>query len=384
MVVSEDGSLRAFDGASGAPYWRIKGDAGFGSVAFAPNSRTFATTQRDGAVRLWSIDPIESGPDFGPCSDFVFDEQRGIGALVAGGAIRLIDVRNGRELGAIKTDAKPADSQKLAFSGDGSKLFQVDGDKTLVWTVDDPTSAATIPFAIDLDSIAFDGSTAARFDADRAKLEIWRAGGAGATLPIAVEGNPHFLISAGGARLLVYTMSHEWLVDVASGRTIQDGAIDDYATPRLSSDGARLVVFRGGKVVVADTTTGQEAFSVPVEGSEYNFAVSKDARLAAAVEDGALVVRSVDAEAATRLEGSRIGDGSNWDGFAFSDDSALFAATCNGDANVWRTSTGKRIARLGLGDNGGALEENGVIVRRVPQARRDDRRPCRGRAILPW
>ena len=361
-VVSDDGSLRAFDGASGAPYWRIKSDAGFGSVAFAPNSRTFATTQRDGAVRLWGIDPIESGPDFGPCSDFVFDEQRGVGALVAGGAIRLIDVRNGRELGAIKTDAKPADSQKLAFSGDGSKLFQVDDDKTLVWTVDDPTSAATIPFAIDLDSIAFDGSTAAKFDAVRAKLEIWRAGGVRTTLPIAVDGYPHFLINAGGARLLVYTMSHEWLIDIASGRSIQDGAIDDYATPRLSSDGARLVVFRGGKAVVADTTTGQEAFSVPVEGSEYSFAVSKDARLAAAVEDGALVVRSVDAKAATRLEGSRIDDSSNWDGFAFSDDGALFAATRNGDANVWRTSTGKLVARLGLGDNGGALEENGVIV----------------------
>jgi hypothetical protein len=314
---------------------------------------------------LWTFDPIESGPDFGPCSDFLFNQRRGLGALAVDGAIRLIDVRNGREIGAIKTDVKPEDAEMLAFSGDGSKLFQVNANETLVWDVDNPTTAATIPFAIDLDSISFDGSTVSRYDRDHAKIEIWRIGGADTTLPVDEPGNLQFLISAGGARLLAHSMSHEWLIDVASGRAIQDGAIDEYVDPQLSDDGTRLVAFRGGKAVVMDATTGRETLSIPVEGRAYDFAASEDARFVVTPGDGALVLWSVDAKAARRLDGSSFSEDLRWGGFVFSDDDALVAATNDREMGVWETSTGKLVARLGLSaqaDGGGALEQNGVVV----------------------
>jgi WD40 repeat protein/tRNA A-37 threonylcarbamoyl transferase component Bud32 len=177
---ADDGTVRLWRVADGAPQRILEYTAPVWSVAFSPDGKTFASGSNDGTVRLWQVTDgtivrvLEghTGVIFG----VAFSPDGRILASASGdSSVRLWQVSNGAFLRALLGHEGAVHG--VAFSPDGEMLASTSDDGTLrVWQVDDGSAVIVLPaYETALLGVAFspDGAFLASGTAD-GKVQLWR------------------------------------------------------------------------------------------------------------------------------------------------------------------------------------------------------------------
>ncbi|AGA89088.1 WD40 repeat-containing protein [Thioflavicoccus mobilis 8321] len=348
-----DGSLRLWDAASGAPLWLARGHEGSVlSCAFSPDGARLASAGSDGSLRLW--DAASGAPLWlargheGSVSSCAFSPD---GARLASagsdGSLRLWDAASGAPLwlargheGSVWSCAFSPDGARLASAGydgslrlwdaaSGAPLWLARGHEGSVW------SCAFSPDGARLASAGYDGSLRLWDAASGAPLWVAR-GHEGSVSSCAFSPDGARLASAGSDGSLR-------LWDAASGAPLwlargHKGSVWSCA---FSPDGARLAsAGSDGSLRLWDAASGAPLWLARGhEGSVWSCAFSPDgARLASAGSDGSL--RLWDAASGAPLWLARGHEGSVWS-CAFSPDGArLASAGSDGSLRLWDAASG--------------------------------------------
>ena len=183
----EGGDVLVWDAATGDLVSRSRVlESGTYSLAFAPGSKTLATTTTSGRLKLWNCSTLRDPSTWSQVADLVghtckiydlrFSPDETILASAAeSGVIRIWDVASGNGLHTLSGHTDKVYS--IAFSPDGTTLASAGWDASVrLWDVKSGELIAVLPSRLSSLSVAFspDGKLLAASDSQSLKLWDWK------------------------------------------------------------------------------------------------------------------------------------------------------------------------------------------------------------------